>query len=163
MWNGVPKTVFTNSGLITPHQREYKRKSSAGLDAANLWLMMTSTNWNIFCVTGTLCGEFTGHPWIPLTKASDAKLWCFFYLRLNKRLSKQSRRWWFETPSRSLWCHFLHSGDWLRCIGNYQRKYSVYILQFLLYLFNQNRTVANTELVDGLAYFFQANTQNTFY
>ena len=24
-------------------------------------------------------------------------------LRLNKRLSKQSRGWWFETPSRSLW------------------------------------------------------------
>ena len=29
----------------------------------------------------------------------------FFDLRLNKRLSKQSRRWWFETPSRSLWRH----------------------------------------------------------
>ena len=29
----------------------------------------------------------------------------FFYLHLNKRLSKQSRRWWFEMPSRSLWCH----------------------------------------------------------
>ena len=24
---------------------------------------------------------------------------------LNKRLSKQSWGWWFETPSRSLWCH----------------------------------------------------------
>ena len=24
----------------------------------------------------------------------------FFYLRLNTRLSKQSRRWWFETPLR---------------------------------------------------------------
>ena len=33
------------------------------------------------------------------------ELWCFFYLHLNKRLSKQSRRWWFETPSRPLWCH----------------------------------------------------------
>ena len=27
----------------------------------------------------------------------------FFAVRLNKRLSKQSRRRWFETPSRSLW------------------------------------------------------------
>ena len=27
----------------------------------------------------------------------------FFDLCLNKRLSKQSRRWWFETPFRSLW------------------------------------------------------------
>ena len=30
----------------------------------------------------------------------------FFYLRLKKRLSKQSWRWWFETPSCSLWRHF---------------------------------------------------------
>ena len=29
----------------------------------------------------------------------------FFDLRLNKRLSKQSRRRWFETPWRSLWRH----------------------------------------------------------
>ena len=29
----------------------------------------------------------------------------FFDLRLNKRLSKQSRRWWFETTSPSLWRH----------------------------------------------------------
>ena len=29
----------------------------------------------------------------------------FFYLRLNKRLSKQWWGWWFETPSRSLWRH----------------------------------------------------------
>ena len=29
----------------------------------------------------------------------------FFYLRLNKRLSKQSWGWWFETPSLSLWRH----------------------------------------------------------
>ena len=39
--------------------------------------MMTSSNENIFRVTGPLYGEFTGHRWIPLTKASDAELWCF--------------------------------------------------------------------------------------
>ena len=27
----------------------------------------------------------------------------FFDLRLDKRLSKQSKRWWFKTPSCSLW------------------------------------------------------------
>ena len=37
-------------------------------------LMMTSLNGNIFRVTGSLCGELTGHRWIPLTKASDAEL-----------------------------------------------------------------------------------------
>ena len=41
--------------------------------------MMTSWNGNIFRVTGHLCGEFTGHRWIPGTKASDAELWCFLW------------------------------------------------------------------------------------
>ena len=39
--------------------------------------MMTSSNENIFRVTGPLCGEFTGPRWIPHTRASDAELWCF--------------------------------------------------------------------------------------
>ena len=59
--------------------------------------------------------------WIPLTKASDAELWYFLKLRLNKRLSKQFRRCWFETPLRSLWRHrygtlrsqrSMHGGWW---------------------------------------------------
>ena len=37
----------------------------------------------------------------PVTRRFDV----FFDLRLNKRLSKQSRRRWFKTPSRSLWRH----------------------------------------------------------
>ena len=41
--------------------------------------MMTSSNGNIFRVTGLLCGEFTGDLWIPRTKASDAELWCFLW------------------------------------------------------------------------------------
>ena len=61
-----------------------------------------------------LCaGEFTGHRWIPRTKASDAELWCFFDLRLSERLGNQSWGWWFETPSRSLWRH---------CIVNQERQ-----------------------------------------
>ena len=32
-----------------------------------------------FRVTGHLCGESTGHWWSPLTKASDAVLWCFLW------------------------------------------------------------------------------------
>ena len=43
-----------------------------------LLVMMTSSNGNMFRVTGLLCGEFTGHRWIPHIKASDAELWCFF-------------------------------------------------------------------------------------
>ena len=39
--------------------------------------IITSSNGHILRVTGPLCGEFTGDRWIPLTKASDAELWCF--------------------------------------------------------------------------------------
>ena len=41
--------------------------------------MMTSSDANIFRVTGPLCWEFTGHRWISLTKASDAEPWCFIW------------------------------------------------------------------------------------
>ena len=37
----------------------------------------------------------------PVTRSFDV----FLDLRLNERLSKQSRGWWFETPSRPLWRH----------------------------------------------------------
>ena len=40
--------------------------------------MITSSNGNIFRVTGPLCGELIDHRWIPLTKACDTELWCFF-------------------------------------------------------------------------------------
>ena len=40
--------------------------------------MMTSSNGNIFRVTGHLCGEFTGLRWIPHTKACEAELWWVF-------------------------------------------------------------------------------------
>ena len=42
-------------------------------------LTMTSSNGNIFRVTGHLCREFTGPRWIPHRKASDAGLWCFLW------------------------------------------------------------------------------------
>ena len=45
--------------------------------------MMASSNGNIFCVTGLLCGEYTGHPWIPRIKASDAEFDVFFDLQLS--------------------------------------------------------------------------------
>ena len=67
--------------------------------------MMTSSNGNIFRVTGPLCGEFTGpgefHAQRPVTRSFDV----FSDLRLNKQLSKQPWGWWFETPLWSLWRH----------------------------------------------------------
>ena len=46
--------------------------------ASEAKVMMMSSNDNIFRVTGPLWGESTGHRWIPFTKASGAKLLCFF-------------------------------------------------------------------------------------
>ena len=47
----------------------------------------------------SVTGEFPAQR--PVTRSSDV----FFELCLNKRLSKQSWDWWFETPSCSLWRH----------------------------------------------------------
>ena len=53
----------------------------------------------IKCKYFPVTGEFPSHR--PVTRCFDV----FFDLCLNKRLSKQSWGWWFETPSRSLWRH----------------------------------------------------------
>ena len=47
----------------------------------------------------TVTGELQAQR--PVTLSFDV----FFDLCLNKRLSKQSWGWWFETPSRPLWRH----------------------------------------------------------
>ena len=72
------------------------RRMSHLYDTSQVRIMITSSGWDIFRVTGILCGEFTGHRWIPRTKASDADLWCFLWSVLDMRLSKQSRGWRFR-------------------------------------------------------------------
>ena len=70
-----------------------------------IWFMMTSLNGNISALLA-LC---EGNHWSPMdspqkrpvTRSFDV----FFDLSLKRQLSKQSRRWSFETPSHSLWCH----------------------------------------------------------
>ena len=64
---------------------------------------MTSSNGNIFRVTGHLYGEFTGLLWIPEQRPVTRSFEVFFDLRMNKQLSKQSWGWWFETISCPLW------------------------------------------------------------
>ena len=66
---------------------------------------MTSSNGNIFRVTGPLCGEFTGPGEFPTQRPVTRSFDVYFDLRLNKRLSKQPWGWWFETLSWSLWRH----------------------------------------------------------
>ena len=64
---------------------------------------MTSSNGNIFRVTGPLCGEFTGPGEFPTQRPVTRSFDVSFDLRLNTRLSKQPWGWWFETLSWSLW------------------------------------------------------------
>ena len=54
----------------------------------------------------------------PETRSFDV----FFHLYLNKRLSKQSRGWWFETPLRSLW---RHCNDYLQCADVIESRHDV--------------------------------------
>ena len=68
-----------------------------------LIFMMTSSNGNIFRVTGPLCGEFTGPGEFPTQRPVTRSFDVLFDLRLNKRLSKQPWGWWFKTPSWSFW------------------------------------------------------------
>ena len=51
------------------------------------------------CGNSPVPGEFPAQR--PVTRSFDV----FFHLRLNKRLSKQSWGWWFETPASWLWRH----------------------------------------------------------
>ena len=66
-------------------------------------IMMTTSNRNIFRVTGPLCGEITGPGEFSTQRPVTRNFDVFFHLRLNKRLRKQPWGWWFETPSWSLW------------------------------------------------------------
>ena len=70
--------------------------------------MVSAVCISIFLLTFSallaLCaGDFTGHRWISHTKSSDAGLWCLIFAVVGA--GKQWRRWWFESPSRSLWRH----------------------------------------------------------
>ena len=71
---------------------------------------MTSSNGSIFRVTCLLWRESTGHRWIPLTKANDAELWLFIWTAPEQGVAQQWRRWWFKTPSHSLWLYC--NGQW---------------------------------------------------
>ena len=66
----IMKTMKSN-GWIRIQKFEFKK--------IYIYFMMTSSNGNIFRVTGPLCGEFTSHRWIPRNKTSHAELWYFLW------------------------------------------------------------------------------------
>ena len=69
-------------------------------DSITLYQMDTFSALLAICAANSLVtGEFPAQR--PVTRSFGV----FFYLCLNKRLSKQWYGWWFETPSRPLWRH----------------------------------------------------------
>ena len=79
-------TVMTHDQVLINYWGVYKFASQA-------WWRH---HWKKNCrVTGPLCGEFTSHRWISLTKASDAELWCFLW----------------SAPWRNCWINNREDGD----------------------------------------------------
>ena len=79
-------------------------RTDALLDSASVWIPWWRHQIETFAALLAICvrnspvpAEFTAQR--PVTRNFDV----FFDLRLNKRLSKQSRGWWFEMPSRPSW------------------------------------------------------------
>ena len=82
----------------------YSHQTSIGLKTDSSWWrqqMETFFSAHLALCAGNspVLGEFPAQR--PVTRSFDV----LFDLCLNKRLSKQSWGWWFETPSRPLWRH----------------------------------------------------------
>ena len=99
MFNSNRSLWFDNK----PHESIEKCYKKNCLHILGHGLMMTSSNENIFCITGHLCGEFTDPGEFPTQRPVTWIFDVLFDLCLNKWLSKQPWGWWFETPSWSLW------------------------------------------------------------
>ena len=86
------KTHFYGGALTSHFMEEHSSPTSIFLV-----FMMTSSNGNMFRVTGFCAG--TGHRWIPLTQTSDSELWCFLWSNgwVNNQDAGDLRR--------SLWRH----------------------------------------------------------
>ena len=67
--------------------------------------MMTSSNGNIFRVTGRCAGNSPVTAEFPVQRPVTRSFDVSFDLSLSKRLSKPSWGWLFETPTGSLWRH----------------------------------------------------------
>ena len=113
--SGTPSTVrLFNWYLYTMEQSEIRTWVScscahgqhgwpvSGQQSRSRWRHQIETFSALLalCVGNSpVTGEFPTQ--MPVTRSFDV----FFHLCLNKRLSKQSWGWWFETPSRPLWRH----------------------------------------------------------
>ena len=99
-WNWVKSLGIPNTTSKTQYNANYV------CDALYMYFSWWRHQMETFSALLALCagnspvsGEFPSQR--PVSRSFDV----FFHLRLNTRLSKQSRGWWFETLSCSLWRH----------------------------------------------------------
>ena len=126
-------TTEINWYIAGDHVAKNEKNKNQNITADYLlsaWFVITqrySSRWPIswwchqmetFSALLALCEENSpvpvDSPQRPVTRSFDV----FFDLRLNKWLSKQSRRRWFETPSCPLWrhCHVIQLNQhWCNC------------------------------------------------
>ena len=83
---------------------------------SSFWSMMPLSIGNIFRVTGPLCGSPVNSPHKGQWRGA---LMFSLICALNRRLSKQSWGWWFETQSSSLWRH---------CDANNKKEFPSYFI-----------------------------------
>ena len=106
----ILQTAFSNSFSSAkivvfcqgPHHQYIKEWLGVGQTISPWWRHQMETFYALLAIcagNSPVTGEFLAQR--PVTRSFDV----FFDLRLNKRLSKQSWGWWFETSPRSLWRH----------------------------------------------------------
>ena len=127
-----PATWLCSAGCSVFEDSKYQRSVGRGLSEHNpMSAVCFSSQWastwwrhqmETFSVLMGICagnsplpGEFPSQR--PVTRTFDV----YFYLRLNKRLRKQSWGWWFETLSCSLWrhCNDVREASWTVVIACY--------------------------------------------
>ena len=99
--------------------------------------------WKIFRVTGLCEWNLPVTSGLPSQRPVTLSFDIVFDLRLNKRLGKQPRRWWFETPWRLLW-HYRYS---LSCLLHWHMGKSATIFQrlpswFICLIYGRNLTLS---------------------
>ena len=85
---------FTLKYTLIKHDIAYSTAVTMGTWINISWWRHQMETWNAPVISG-----------FPSQRPGKRSFYVFFDLRLNKRLNKPSRRWWFETPPCSLWRH----------------------------------------------------------
>ena len=108
-WKTLPALLVFRNILYTINRESGNKNSSLASTLKAWWhhQMETFSALLAICVGNPpVTGELPAQR--PVTRSFDV----FFDLRLNKRLTKQSWVWWFETPSRPLWRHCKGYQSW---------------------------------------------------